>query len=95
MQGSLNEIAKFQLGEGNQFFVVRAAGISGRSVGKIILILNLGFGTSRNKNIDNRSKENCAHESNCISLLRDYTMPNALNFGFLSIILQPKKKRSY
>ena len=63
----------------------------GRSVGKIIIIiLNLGFGTSENKNVDHRGKENYAYEGD-ISLLRDSTMPSALNICFLSILLQPKK----
>ena len=64
----------------------------GRSVGKIIIvILNLGFGTSENKNTDHRGKENYAYEGD-ISLLRNSTMPSALNICFLSILLQKKKK---
>ena len=60
---------------------------SGRSVGKIIIILNLGFGTSKNKNIDHLGKENYAYESDHISLPHDSTMPSALNFCFQSILL--------
>ena len=57
--------------------------ISGRSVGKIIIIiLNLGFYTSKNKNIDHRGIENCTYESDYISLLRDSTIPSALNICF-------------
>ena len=44
-------------------FVVRAVGgiISGRSVGKIIIIiLSFGVGISKNKNIDHGGKETCA-----------------------------------
>ena len=59
----------------------------GSSVGKIIIILNLGFGTSKNKNIDHLGKENYAYESDHISLPRDSTMPSALNFCFQSILL--------
>ena len=56
------------------------------------MILNLGFGTSKNKNIDNQGKENSAYESDHISLVHDSAMPSALNFCFLSILLQPKRK---
>ena len=45
------------------FFVVQAVGriISGRSVGKIIIIiLSLRVGKSKNKNINHRGKETCA-----------------------------------
>ena len=44
------------------FFVVQAVGriISGRSVGKIIIIiLSLRVGKSKNKNINHRGKETC------------------------------------
>ena len=60
----------------------------------IIIILDLEFGTSKNKNIDHRSKENCTHESDHISLLRESMMSGALNFCFLSILLQ-LERRSY
>ena len=49
-------------------------------------------GTSKNKNIDHRGKKDCANESDHISFLRDSTMSSALNFCFLSILLQPKWK---
>ena len=46
------------------FFVVQAVGriISGRSVGKIIIIiiLSVRVGKSKNKNINHRGKETCA-----------------------------------
>ena len=58
-------------------------------------ILNLGFGTSKNKNIDHRGKRNCAYEGDHSSLLHDSMMPVALSIYFLSILLQPKRKRSY
>ena len=65
----------------------------GRPVCKIIIIiLNLGFGTSKNKNIDNRGKENSAYESDHISLLRDSAMPSALNFVFYLFYSNPKEK---
>ena len=67
----------------------------GWSVTKIIIILNLGFGTSKNKNVDHGVKEDCAYESDHISLFHDSAMPSALNFCFLSILLQPKRKTSY
>ena len=69
--------------------------MSGQSVGKILIIM-LGFrvGTSKNKNADHRVKETCAimsvqitYESHCVSLLRDSTMSNVLNFCFLCILL--------
>ena len=60
-----------------------------------ITILNLGFGTSKTKYTDHRGKENCAYENENISLLHDFKMPSALNFCFLFILLQPKRKRSY
>ena len=61
----------------------------------IIIIFNLGFGTSKNKIIDHQGNQNCAYESDHISLLCDSMMPSALNVCFLSILLQPKRKRSY
>ena len=76
---------------------MRAVGriILGRSVSKIIIIaLNLGFGTSKNENNDIEVKKIFAYEGDHISLLRDSTMPSALNIC-LSFLLQPKRKRSY
>ena len=70
------------------FFVVQAVGriISGRSVGKIIIIfLNLGFATPKNK-------EYCACEGNHISLLCDSTMPSALNICFYLFYCNRKEK---
>ena len=70
--------------------------ILGQLDGKmIIIIFNLGFGTSKNKIIDHQGNQNCAYESDHISLLCDSMMPSALNVCFLSILLQPKRKRSY
>ena len=56
--------------------------ISGRSVGKIIIIiLSFRVGISKNKNIDHRSKETCTimstqvtYEKDQIPLLLDSTM---------------------
>ena len=56
--------------------------ISGRSVGKIIIIiLSFRVGISKNKNIDHRSKETCTimstqvtYEKDQIPLLPDSTM---------------------
>ena len=58
--------------------------ISGRSVGKIIIIiiiLSFRVGISKNKNIDHRSKETCTimstqvtYEKDQIPLLRDSAM---------------------
>ena len=62
-------------------------------VWKIIMILNLRVGTSKNKNIDHRGKKDCANESDHISFLRYSTMSSALNFCFISILLQPKRKK--
>ena len=45
----------------------------------MIIILTLRVGTSKNKNIDYRSKHTCAYESDHISLLRDLAMPGVLN----------------
>ena len=60
-----------------------------------MLILNLGFGTSKNKKIDHRGKENCAYESDHISLLRDAKCTKFLFLCFTAtqkkmIILQEK-----
>ena len=75
--------------------------ISGRSVGKIKIILSFWVGTSENKNIDNRVQETCAimptkvtYEIDHISLLRDSTIPRALKFCFLCILSLSKIKRS-
>ena len=87
-----------ELGEGNLIFCHMGSqeNYLGWSVCKIviIIILSLGFGTSKNKNINHWGKENCAYQSDHISLLCDFTVPSALNFCFLSILLQPKRKRS-
>ena len=69
--------------------------ILGQSVSKItIIILSFRVSTSKNKNADHRVEETCAiwsiqvtYETDQISLLRDSTMSNALNFCFLSILL--------
>ena len=77
------------------FFVGQAVEriISGRSVGKIILILNFRFGLSNSKNIDDGIKETCAtmltkgtYEVNHISLLWDSTISSALDFCLLCIL---------
>lgn len=85
------------LGEGNFIFCRTGSRItiSGWSVGKItIIFFALKAGTSK-KNIDHQGKEICAYESDHISLLYDSTVPSVLNFCFLSILLQSKRKRSY
>ena len=79
-----------------KFFVVRAVEriISGRSVGKIIMILSFRVGTSKNTNIEHRVKETCDimstqvtyYEIDHISLLRNSTISSALNFCFLCIL---------
>ena len=59
--------------------------MSGRSVSKIIIILSLRVGISKNKNIDHQVKETCAqvtHETNHISVLCHSTMSSTLNFCF-------------
>ena len=61
----------------------------------IIMISNLGFSTSKNKNIDHQGKENCAYESDHISLLCNSMMPSALNFCFLSTLWQSKRKKLF
>ena len=59
-------------------------------VGKIVMIiLSLRVGRSKNKNIDHQGKETCAYKSNHISLVCDSTMSRAVNFCFLSGLLQP------
>ena len=85
------------LGEGNLIFVVRAVGkiVSGRSVGKIIIILNLWFGTFKNKNVDRRGKENFVYESDHISLLCDYMMPSSLNFLFFYLFYCIGKEKDH
>ena len=77
-----------------QFFVAQAVGktISSRSISKIIIILILRVGTSRNKNIDNRGKKSCTYEIDQISLLHDATMSSKLNFCFYLFIATQKKK---
>ena len=61
-----------------------------------MLILNLDFGTSKNKKIDHRGKENCTYESDHISLLRDAKCTKFLFFIYFTatqkkkIILQEK-----
>ena len=53
---------------------------------------NPHFCTSKNRNIDHRGKEICAHESDNISLLHDSAMSGALNFCFnLLIACNPKE----
>ena len=54
----------------------------GRSVAKIIIILNFGYGIYKNKNIDHQGKENCASEKDHVSSLRDSTTPKELKFCF-------------
>ena len=61
----------------------------------IIIILSLRVGRSKNKNTDHQGKETCAYKKDHISLLCDSTMSSALNFCFLSVLLQRKRKRSY
>ena len=59
--------------------------MSGRSVSKIIIILSLRVGISKNKNIDHQVKETCAqvtYETNHISVLCHSTMSSTLNFCF-------------
>ena len=80
------------------FFIVQAVGrtILGRLVSKIvIIILNSRVDTSKNKIIDHRVKEYYVNESDHISFLHDSAMSSALNFCFLSISLQPKRKTKY
>ena len=63
----------------------------GQSIAKIIIIiLSLRVDASKNKNIDHRGKETCAYKNDHISSLCDSTMSSAVNFCFLSILLQPK-----
>ena len=50
------------------------------------------FGTSKNKNIDNRGKEMSPYESIYISLLCDSAMSSALNFCFYLFYCNPKEK---
>ena len=52
------------------------------------------MGRPKNKDIDHQGKETCAYKSDHISLLHDSTMSSALNFCFLSGLLQPKRKRT-
>ena len=62
-------------------------------MGKIItVILTLGVGTSKNKNIG--GKETCVYESDHISLLCYLTMSSVLKFCFLSTLINtpPPKK---
>ena len=56
------------------FFVVWAVAriISGRSDGKIVIILSFWIGTSKNKNIDHRSKEACAIMTRQVTYETDY-----------------------
>ena len=61
--------------------------ILGQLVGKMIIIIiiiitNLAFHTSKNKNVDQQGKEDCAWESDHVTLLCDSTMPSAINFYF-------------
>ena len=69
-------------------------------VNKIIIILSFRVGTSENKHIDHGVKETCAimstqvtYEIDYISLLWDSTIPNALSFCFLCILLGSKRKK--
>ena len=77
------------------FFVVWTVKIIFLSqvIGKIIVILSLRVATSKYQNIDYQGKETCAYESSHISLLHDSTMSGTVNVCFLSILLQPKRKR--
>ena len=50
---------------------------------------------SKNKNTDHQGKEICAYKKDHISLLCDSRISSALNFCFLSVLLQRKRKRSY
>ena len=68
----------------------------------IIIILTLRVGTSKNENIDHQVKKPCAimstqvtNETNHISVLCHSTMSNALNFCFLCILLESKRKILY
>ena len=61
----------------------------------MITILGLRVGISKNENIDHQGKENCANESDHISLCCDSVLSSALNFYLLSTLLQPKRKKSY
>ena len=92
-----------QLREGNLIFVVQAVGriISGRSVGKII-ILSFRVSTSKNKNADHWVKEICAirsiqviYETNHISLLHESKKSNALNFRFFYIFYCNLKEKDH
>ena len=69
--------------------------MSGKSVGKIIIILSLRVGKTKNRNIDHRRKESYAKESDHIFFCCDSTISSALNFCFLYTLLQPKRKISY
>ena len=61
----------------------------------IIIILNLGFGTS--KNIDHRGKENCTYKSDRISLFHDSLLRDSTNctkfLGFFIYFTATEKKK--
>ena len=68
----------------------------GQLVKKLIIILSLRVDTSKNRNINHLGKKTCVYKSNYISLPCDSMMSSALNFCFLSTLLQPplpKKKK--
>ena len=77
-------------------FQSRELFLAGWSVGKIIIIIILRFRVckSGNKNTDHRRKETCSYQNDHISLFCDSTMSSVLNFCFLSILLQSKRKKS-
>ena len=83
------------LGKGNLVFCCMGSqdnyfGLVSRQNNKTIFGLKVG--TSKNKNIDHRSRETSDNESNLISSLHDSTMSSVLNFCFLYTSLQPKRK---
>ena len=71
----------------------------GRSVGKIIVILlSVGVGTTKNKNIDNGVKgtsvimsTQVTYEIDHISLLQDSKISSVLNFCFWYVLSKRKK----
>ena len=75
----------------------------GRSVGKIIVILlSVGVGTTKNKNVDNGVKgtsvimsTQVTYEIDHISLLQDSKISSVLNFCFWYVLLLSKRKKSH
>ena len=77
------------------FFFARAVGkiISGLWVGKIIIMIpRFVVGSSENNKI---SINEVTYESDHILLVHDSAMPSAVNVCVLSILLKPKRRKSY